>query len=174
MICARLNPCLDLDNSCLVLLIQFSALVKNAGGPSKVDSRFLPLWNGFFTTLPLVTTLSFDNYLFFGYLFCSNLDMISNYHWEFGVESETQSYSVDFLNQWERSCFKVLDVMSILQWEEQIGVRNMAWVTIQHANLSLFLVTFTFHKKLTIKGFFHAVDLYLLSCSLVTVKVGFG
>ena len=53
-------------------------MVKNAGGPSKVDSRFLPLWYGFFATLPLVTTLSLIIHLSFGNLFCSIWIMITN------------------------------------------------------------------------------------------------
>ena len=62
----------------LSTVIYFSTLVKNAGGPSKVDSRFLPVWYGFFATLPLVTTLSLIIHLSFGNLFCSIWIMITN------------------------------------------------------------------------------------------------
>ena len=45
-----------------------------------------------------------------------------------------------------------MNVTSILQREDQIIV-GYAWVTIQHTNLVLFLVTCTFHEWLTIIGF---------------------
>ena len=66
----------------------------NAGGPSKVDSRFLPLWYGFFATLPLVTTLSLIIYLSFGNLFFSIWIMITDKRSEnLGL---TQSDLVDY------------------------------------------------------------------------------
>ena len=77
-----LNSCGSSQGSCpyffgfdvmLSTVIKFSSLVKNAGGPSKVDSRFLPLWYGFFATLPLVTTLSLIIFIFWEFVLL-NLD----------------------------------------------------------------------------------------------------
>ena len=57
-----------------------------------------------------------------------------------------------------------MDVMSILQWEDQIAVRNMCLaLTVQRRYLVLFLVTCTFL----------AVGLYLMSCALVRDEMDF-
>ena len=64
---------------------------------------------------------------------------------------------------------EVVGVMSFLQWEDQIGVRDQ-WDLIQHTHLVLFLVTSTLHKQQKIMEFSYSWE-FLLESSVVKAKI---
>ena len=64
---------------------------------------------------------------------------------------------------------EVVGVMSFLQWEDQIGVRDQ-WDLIQHTHLVLFLVNGTCSKQVKIMDFFLSDWIVVLNCFMIVVK----